>query len=318
MPQKTPDQIAEVLTQKNKAITSYLQVIVQLEKMVEAASIKLQMTQSLVEAYRDFGSICLECDEFLLGRWCCRQLEKLSQENESKNLRERLQQREQELQEQLQAPAIVKNQRCPLGLGTCIDHWNAAIRKAPQDIKLYYQRGLAYSRHGEFTKALADFSKVLKIDKKNAQAYYKRGQAYYHLQEYQKSIDDYNQAIKLRGKYAHAYNARGIIHSIRNNSLAAARDFEDATRFDPNLAEAFLNRAAEVSDMLMRQRLFSTANLLFLHAAIQKKQNISANGRFLLNKQAAIMKRYQGFMKGNSNQFDPEKIKKLLELFGGK
>ena len=314
----TPEQIGEVLAKQQEAIMTYLQVILQLEKLREIASIKLQITARLIEAYRNLGNLALESDAFLFGRWACDRLDKLSEGHQGKTLLANLQKREQEWQAQLQAPAVSKNQRCPLGLGTCIDHWNTAIAKASKDARLYYQRGLAYSRHGEFAKAIADFSWVLQSDKLDAHTYYERGNAYYHRKEYQKALDDYNRAIAINKNYAQAYNARGIIHSIRNDTIAAVRDFEDATRFKSNMAEAFLNRAAEITDMMMRQRLFTSANLLFLNSAIHGNCQISPKGRLLMNMQLSIMKRYGGGMGGKDGQFDAEKLKKLLEIFGGK
>jgi len=57
-------------------------------------------------------------------------------------------------------------------------------------------------------KAIADESKAIEIDPKNATAYYNRGVAYDTLGQWDKAIADYSRAIEIDPKYAKAYSNR--------------------------------------------------------------------------------------------------------------
>ncbi len=78
----------------------------------------------------------------------------------------------------------------------------------------------AMIRSGEFS------SKTLAI------AYDKRGIAYTKLGEYRRAIEDYDQALRLDPGYAIAYNNRGDVYNELDDYERAAKDWEQSIRID--------------------------------------------------------------------------------------
>ena len=74
---------------------------------------------------------------------------------------------------------------------------------------IYYDRGVAYAKLGQHTKAISDYTKAIELNQKYAAAYSSRGAAYSDLGEHTKAISEFNKAIELNPKYAVAYNNRG-------------------------------------------------------------------------------------------------------------
>jgi tetratricopeptide (TPR) repeat protein len=67
---------------------------------------------------------------------------------------------------------------------------------------------------------------------------YNRGNAYLDTRQYQRAIADYSRAIKLDAKFALAYLNRGIAHEKRGNSRAAVGDYRRALAIDPRATAA--------------------------------------------------------------------------------
>ena len=58
-------------------------------------------------------------------------------------------------------------------------------------------RGLAYRRKGDFDRAIADYSQMIRLNPKNASAYYRRADAYYRKKDNASAIADFKKAAEL-------------------------------------------------------------------------------------------------------------------------
>jgi len=92
--------------------------------------------------------------------------------------------------------------------------------------KSYNNRGLTYSKLGNYEDAIADYTRAIRIDPDYANAYGNRGVAYNELGNYKDAIDDYTKAIRIDPDYASAYKNRGI--SKENAGLPYCSDFKTA------------------------------------------------------------------------------------------
>ena len=63
-------------------------------------------------------------------------------------------------------------------------------------------RGVANKVLEKYSEAIADFTKVIELDPKNALAYYNRGAAKFALNKYSEAMADYTKAIELDPKDA--------------------------------------------------------------------------------------------------------------------
>ena len=91
------------------------------------------------------------------------------------------------------------------------------------------------SKLGQFTKAISDYTKVIELNPKPAEAYNRRGTAYGRLGQFSKAISDYTIAITLDPRYAKAYYHRGVAHAFIESLEEAKQDLLKAVELDPSL-----------------------------------------------------------------------------------
>jgi tetratricopeptide (TPR) repeat protein len=67
---------------------------------------------------------------------------------------------------------------------------------------------------------------------------YSRGNDYYRKGEYDRAIADYTKAIKLDPKHAFFYNNRGIAYGKKGDRKQAIADYRKALEIDPSYQRA--------------------------------------------------------------------------------
>jgi tetratricopeptide (TPR) repeat protein len=92
----------------------------------------------------------------------------------------------------------------------------------------YLDRGNAYYGKGQFDKAIADSTKALELNPRDAKAYTNRGNAYYDKGQHDEAIADYTKAIELNPKYDKAYNNRGLGYIYLGEKGRACDDWRQA------------------------------------------------------------------------------------------
>jgi tetratricopeptide (TPR) repeat protein len=90
--------------------------------------------------------------------------------------------------------------------------------------KVYYSRGKAWVGKGDYGKAIADFTKAIEINPKNADAYHNRGAVRCDKKDYDKAIADFTKAIELDPKNYHAYYSRSYNWSLKGDHAKAKAD----------------------------------------------------------------------------------------------
>jgi tetratricopeptide (TPR) repeat protein len=76
-----------------------------------------------------------------------------------------------------------------------------------------------------------------------AQDYYAKGDYDYDQGACDQAISDYSRAIKLNPNIAEAYNNRAYVYMVEKNYAAALPDLDHAIQLRPNYVNALLNRA---------------------------------------------------------------------------
>lgn len=128
-------------------------------------------------------------------------------------------------------------------LDTAIAAYSYAIAVNPHHAQVYHYLASAYERKDELDKAIATYSKGMNVKKKDyAAAYCNRGGAYFKKGEFSKAKADCDKAIDMDVDFAGAYYLRGIIHAQENRQEHAFNDFDKAVSLKPDFAEAYYNR----------------------------------------------------------------------------
>ena len=91
--------------------------------------------------------------------------------------------------------------------------------------RTFYNRGVKYSRKGDYDRAIRDYDQAIRLKLDNAKAFYNRGSAYSGKGEYDRAIRDFDQAIRLKPDYAFAYGNRGGAYEKLGQIDAAIRDY---------------------------------------------------------------------------------------------
>ena len=113
----------------------------------------------------------------------------------------------------------------------------------PDCADAYCERGQAWCLKGELDKAIADYSRALRLDPNHIKGYNRRASAWSERGEYDKAIADCNQALRLRPDDAEGYHNRGKVRSDKGEYDKAIADFVEAVRLKPNYAEAYKDLA---------------------------------------------------------------------------
>jgi len=72
-------------------------------------------------------------------------------------------------------------------------NYDEVIRLDPLNVDAYYNRGIAYSRLGQYEQAIEDYDKAIRLDPQYVGIYWDRGIAYSRLGQYERAIDDYDE-----------------------------------------------------------------------------------------------------------------------------
>lgn len=120
----------------------------------------------------------------------------------------------------------------------------AAIRLRPDFIVAYCRRGDCYQEHGDYDKALADYTAVIRMTEgdERAQAYCDRGAAYRDQGEYSKALADFEMALQLLPHSRDAYRLRGMTYAEAGDPQRALADLTRALKLDPGDDAAYLER----------------------------------------------------------------------------
>lgn len=99
----------------------------------------------------------------------------------------------------------------------------AAHLRAEETADSYYHRGNANYQRGNFSAAIADYTRAIEANPKYKQAYYKRGLVKDAEGDRDGAIADYTRAIEIDPKYADAYRGRADVWEKKNSMIARSK-----------------------------------------------------------------------------------------------
>ncbi|MDB9481128.1 tetratricopeptide repeat-containing serine protease family protein, partial [Dolichospermum circinale CS-537/05] len=118
---------------------------------------------------------------------------------------------------------------------------NQAIQLQPNNPNLYNQKYVVLSDLKRYKEAAAAINKAIELSPRAA-FYNNRGNVRNELGDKPGAIDDFNQAIKFNPNLAQAYYNRGNVRDELGDKQGAIDDYTLAIKINPNYALAYYNR----------------------------------------------------------------------------
>ena len=106
----------------------------------------------------------------------------------------------------------------------------------------FLNRGKAKEAKGLYDEAIADYTRAIELDPKDANAFVNRGNAKYLKRNHDEAIADYTKAIDLDPKSGGAWTGRGNAKYRMRSYDEAIVDYTRAIELDPNSAVAWTGR----------------------------------------------------------------------------
>jgi TonB family protein len=109
----------------------------------------------------------------------------------------------------------------------------------------FFFRGLAYRATGNNKKALSDFKRAIRFNRKKAKEavyYFERGLVYLRMEDLKHALKDFNKAIKFNSDMTDAYFDRGEVFRLSTNYDDAIADYTKVLSLDEEYLQAYINR----------------------------------------------------------------------------
>lgn len=112
-----------------------------------------------------------------------------------------------------------------------VNDFSRVIDIAPQKLRSYFMRGIAFKLMGQLHAALADFSHILTLEPDDCDAYFQRAEVYADLgfeqnctPDLQRAIADYDFLLYRNPEEASAYRNRGLLRAATGDVAGAIDD----------------------------------------------------------------------------------------------
>ena len=110
--------------------------------------------------------------------------------------------------------------------------------------RIYSHRGGSEAMLGQAEDALQDADKALEADPKDEEAYNSRGLANRLLGRLNEAVNDFTLAIHIKDDYSRPYNNRGAVYLAQGQPERAIEDFSKAIELDSHYADPYSNRGS--------------------------------------------------------------------------
>ena len=139
-----------------------------------------------------------------------------------------------------------------------LDDYNAAIKSAPGNAALYYNRGVVFIAQANYDAALENLETALKLDSRFVSALRQRDKIYAARGNLTGALTDYSEAIRLQPSTAELWSDRGRVLLGQHEYGSAIEDEARAIKLDPKLASAYCLRSVAFGDSGEAKRQLET------------------------------------------------------------
>src|SRR5438105_4936837 len=126
---------------------------------------------------------------------------------------------------------------------TAIAEFSKAIAAEPKDATNYFNRGTAYRGANLLNEALADFSKAIELAPQNAAAYVGRGDVLLMQKQLDAALADFDKALQIAPNDVSARRFRGFVFISKGEWEKAIAEYDSVIKSMPNDASPYERRA---------------------------------------------------------------------------
>lgn len=112
--------------------------------------------------------------------------------------------------------------------------YQQALRKKPDFINAWYNRGIALDRLGRYAEALGSFNQVIRLQTDNARAWFYRGVALANLRQTGDAIASLDKAIQLQPDFLEAWHYKGMIFCRMQRYAEGIAAYDQALAIKPD------------------------------------------------------------------------------------
>lgn len=150
-------------------------------------------------------------------------------------------------------------------------YFNKVIELNPFDSISYIDRALTKEMLNNYCGAVADYSRLARIDSNGVDAYFLRGIALYKMGIFDAALFDFQKSIILENDNAYAYYFVGKIYQYDGKIKTSKKYFEKALMHNDEHSESLY----ELADFQFKRRNYDTA-LVLVRKSISAFRNIDA------------------------------------------
>lgn len=161
-----------------------------------------------------------------------------------------------------------------------VDDFTLAIKQNPEHDDARFGRGMALGRMGLVEKGIADLSVYIERNPRSSHAYTKRGVRYIWAGQLDKAKSDLSTAILLNPKNAEAHDDLGVLYARKGKYSRAMSHFQKVIEADPLYQKGYHNLAMVLFITKQSQKALQTIN---------KALELSANNKNSLLLKGAIL-----------------------------
>ena len=124
-----------------------------------------------------------------------------------------------------------------------------ALQVNPNDASALIKRARAYTKKGQHTEALADYTRASELRPYDSNLQVARGSAHFSLKQYELALVAYDEAIRLDAANVNARNGHGNANRALKRHQEAIADFDEVLKIRPNFVFGYYNRGLTNIDL---------------------------------------------------------------------
>ena len=148
--------------------------------------------------------------------------------------------------------------------------FSIVIDSLPRISIVYYFRGLSRFQRENYSSALADFNKSIRLNPKDIDSYYYRGCTKIFLKDTLTTISDFDVVLECDESNMGALINRGLAKQAKKDYFGALSDFSKSIKLYPNSTETYFARGK----LQLSVNKYTEAKNDFIQAIIIKPRNI--------------------------------------------